>query len=71
MILKTIDESTMSTLQHNVIDLDNYTHSQLRDILDYRVSEAFWENVVRPDTIQLISDMTSSRGDARYAIEIL
>lgn len=71
LILKTIDESTMSTLQHNVIDLDKYTHSQLRDILDYRVSEAFWENVVRPDTIQLISDMTSGRGDARYAIEIL
>jgi cell division control protein 6 len=70
-ILKTVDESTMSTLQHNIIDLDKYTHSQLRDILEYRVSEAFRENTVRPDTIQLISDITGDRGDARYAIEIL
>jgi len=32
---------------------------------------AFEENVVMEETIQVISDIASERGDARYAIELL
>lgn len=70
-VLKSLDESTLGTLLHNVIHLDAYTASQLIEILNFRVGEAFNENVVRPETLRLIADTAGNRGDARYGIEIL
>lgn len=69
--LKLLDRSTLSTLQQNVVYLDKYTPQQLEEILSYRVSEAFVENAVRPETIKLIADIAGAYGDARYAIELL
>lgn len=70
-VFKSLDESTVSTLLHNVVHLEGYSFSQLEDILGYRVQEAFRENVVRSETVRLIADIAGARGDARYAIEIL
>jgi cell division control protein 6 len=70
-VFKSLDESTVSTLLHNIVHLEGYSLPQLEDILNYRVREAFRENTVRSETISLIADVAGARGDARYAIEIL
>jgi cell division control protein 6 len=70
-VLNILDESTRNMLQNNVLYLSEYTAEQLRDIIEYRSSEAFLEGVVTPEALSLIVDMAAERGDARYAIEIL
>ena len=66
-----LDESTLSTLRQNTIVLKSYTEEQLKDILLDRVVEAFYEDTVSEDSIDLIADIASKNGDARYAIELL
>ncbi|MEQ9715644.1 MAG: ORC1-type DNA replication protein [Candidatus Asgardarchaeum sp.] len=66
-----LDKSTSSTLQHNIINLKPYSANQLYDILKMRVKDAFFDGVVKGETIKLISDLASSKGDARYAIDLL
>ncbi|MHA1124456.1 MAG: ORC1-type DNA replication protein [Candidatus Heimdallarchaeota archaeon] len=66
-----LDESTLSTLRQNTISLIPYTEDQLRDILADRVKEAFFEDSVSQEAIDLIADIASKNGDARYAIELL
>jgi cell division control protein 6 len=70
-VMKQIDKSTLSTLQRNVVYLKEYAPNELRDILEYRVKEAFKEDAVHPETIGLIADIAGAFGDARYAIELL
>jgi cell division control protein 6 len=66
-----LDESTLSTLRQNTIFLEPYTEDQLRDIIADRVKEAFYEDVVSKEATDLIADIASKNGDARYAIELL
>lgn len=66
-----LDESTLSTLRQNTIFLKSYNEDQLRDIITDRVKEAFFEDSVLEDAIDLIADIASKNGDARYAIELL
>jgi len=66
-----LDESTLSTLRQNTIFLDPYNEDQLRDIIADRVKEAFYEDVVSKEAADLIADIASKNGDARYAIELL
>jgi cell division control protein 6 len=66
-----LDSSTLSTLQRNVLRFAKYDRTALYDILKHRVEMAFEKNVVMDETIQVISDIASERGDARYAIELL
>ena len=66
-----LDESTLSTLRQNTIFLEPYSEDQLRDIIADRVKEAFYEDVVSKDAADLIADIASKNGDARYAIELL
>ncbi|MGC9777994.1 MAG: ORC1-type DNA replication protein [Candidatus Heimdallarchaeota archaeon] len=66
-----LDESTLSTLRQNTILLEPYTEDQLRDIVADRVKEAFFEDTVSQEAIDLIADIVSKNGDARYAIELL
>jgi len=66
-----LDSSTLSTLQRNFIRFSKYDRNALYDILKHRVEMAFEKNTVMDETIQLISDIASERGDARYAIELL
>jgi len=70
--LDTLDPSTRSTLQRNVIRLEEYSTPQLRDILNDRVFLAFRENAVPAQTIDLTAELAAMEGgDARYAIELL
>lgn len=67
-----LDASTRSTLQSNVINLENYSKQQLIDILNDRVSLAFNLSVVPEDTIDLIAELAlSENGNARFGIELL
>ena len=56
---------------HNMIELDKYSAAQLSDILTRRVEVAFKPDMVRQETVELISDIASRRGDARFALELL
>jgi cell division control protein 6 len=70
--LDLLDPSTKSTLQRNIISLEEYSKSQLRDILNDRADMAFKQNAVSPSVLDFITELASSeRGDARYAIELL
>jgi cell division control protein 6 len=70
-VLRSLDESSRSTLQSNFIHLKEYDEEQLYGIIKYRASEAFYENSVLDETLKFIAEISSERGDARYAIELL
>jgi len=71
-LLDTLDASTKSTLQRNIIQLAEYSQPQLLDILNDRVADAFRENTVPLQSVELIAELAASEsGDARYAIELL
>ncbi|UCE29345.1 MAG: ORC1-type DNA replication protein [Candidatus Bathyarchaeota archaeon] len=70
--LNKLDSSTRSTLQRNIIRLDEYSTSQLQDILKDRVDLAFKHETVSTSTLHFIAELASSEnGDARYGIELL
>jgi cell division control protein 6 len=69
--LKLLDRSTRSTLGHNIIKLNKYSSSQLQEILSYRIEEAFKEDTVLPETVELAADLAGKYGDARLAIELI
>ncbi|RLI19915.1 hypothetical protein DRO54_07415 [Candidatus Bathyarchaeota archaeon] len=70
--LARLDESTRSTLQRNIIHLEEYSKSQLIDIISERVEMAFREGTVPEETIEIIAELAErERGNARYAIELL
>jgi cell division control protein 6 len=54
-----------------VLKFSKYSRNALYDILRERVNMAFHKDVVMEDTVQIVSDIASIRGDARYAIELL
>ncbi len=70
-VLRMLDESSRSSLQSNFIHLKEYDEEQLYGIIKYRASEAFYENAISEETIRFIAEISSERGDARYAIELL
>ena len=69
--IDSLDKSTQSTLQRNVIRLDKYSTSQLESILRERVELAFKEGTISEETVEFIADTAASAGDARYAIELV
>ena len=70
--LEGLDPSTKSTLQRNIIRLDDYSEAQLEDILNDRVNLAFTDGTVPTQTLILIAELGKSEsGNARYSIELL
>ncbi len=69
--LRSTDAATQSSFMHNVLSLDRYNLTQLLDILKQRVGEAFKAGTVEEDTLELIADIASRWGDARFALELL
>jgi len=65
------DLSILSSIRKNVIKLESYSETQLKDILYDRVLVAFEEGAVENESIDLIAKLSSKYGDARYAIELL
>ncbi len=69
--LRFLDAATQSTFMHNVLPLDRYTAPQLKDILNQRVGEAFKTGAVEDETVEMIAEIASRWGDARFALELL
>jgi cell division control protein 6 len=71
-VLSELDSSALSTFKRsNVIILNKYSRDELFDIINQRVQLAFHYNTVSEESIDLIADIASEWGDARFAIEIL
>ncbi|OKY77212.1 MAG: Cdc6-related protein AAA superfamily ATPase [Candidatus Methanohalarchaeum thermophilum] len=68
---KKLDESTKSTLRNNLINLNDYNRSELISILEQRVELAFKSGTVSDNSVDLIADIASNWGNARFAIELL
>lgn len=67
-----LDASSLSTFKRsNMIVLDRYSRDELYDIVRQRVGLAFHTNTVLGESIDLIADIASEFGDARFAIELL
>ena len=71
-VLSDLDSSALSTFKRsNTIILDKYTRDELYDITEQRVGLAFHNNTVSQESVDLIADIASEWGDARFAIELL
>lgn len=71
-VLNYLDSAALSTFKRsNVINLEKYTRDELFDIVSQRVDLAFLPGTVQDDSIDLIADIASEWGDARFAIELL
>jgi cell division control protein 6 len=71
-VIQMFDSSSLSTFKRsNVLLLNKYTRNELHDIVDQRVNLAFHLGTVNKDCIELIADISSEWGDARFAIELL
>jgi cell division control protein 6 len=67
-----MDAAALSTFKRsNAILLEKYTREELYDIIQQRVHLAFHANTVRMESIELIADIASEYGDARFSIELL
>ena len=69
--LNSLDVSTMSTLQRNIIKFNDYTKEQLYDILKYRAEISLKENTISNKLIETISDLVYQSGDIRYGLNLL
>jgi cell division control protein 6 len=71
-VIEKLDASARSTLQSNIISLENYSKQQLVDILSDRVSIAFKPLAVPEETVDLVAELAFSEGgNARFGIELL
>ncbi len=69
--LNNLDNSTMSTLQRNIIKFSAYSKEQIFDILKYRTEMSLNKNVLSDKLIEMISDITFSSCDVRYGLNML
>ncbi len=70
--LEYMDPAALSTFRRsNVVEFPRYDGKELRDIVLGRVQIAMHPGTVDDDIVNLISDIASEFGDARYAIELL
>ncbi|RLG61242.1 hypothetical protein DRN86_00375 [Candidatus Geothermarchaeota archaeon] len=67
-----LDPWSSGALRRNIVHFEDYNYEQLIDILEYRVSEAFYPEVVLKESIETCADMASQYGfNVRYALELL
>ena len=69
--INNLDNSTLSTLQRNIIRFENYTSDQIFDILKYRAEISLKRKVLSDELIEMISDIVSVKGDIRYGLNLL
>jgi len=69
--LNNLDNSTLSTLQRNIIKFNKYSKDQIFDILKYRAKISLKKNVLSDRMIKMISDITYNTDDVRYGLNIL
>ena len=67
-----IDEASMSTFRRsNMISFARYTFNELLAIVRYRAGLALSDGALSDESAELIANVSSEFGDARYALEIL
>jgi len=67
-----MDSASASTFRRtNTVEFSNYGKRELYDILNNRLPLAFKPAAVRDDSVELMADISSEFGDARFAIEML
>ncbi len=70
--LEYMDAAALSTFRRsNVVEFPRYDVGELRDILVDRVDLALHPGTVGPEIVDMIADVASEFGDARYGIELL
>lgn len=69
--LNNLDNSTLSTLQRNIIKFKRYSKDQIFDILKYRARISLKENVLSDKLIEMISIITFNTDDIRYGLNII
>ena len=71
-ILDSMDAASLSTFKRtNTIRFGKYTRDELRDIVKIRSEESLFPGKIREDAIDLMADISSEWGDARFAIDLL
>ncbi|MFA5452099.1 MAG: AAA family ATPase [Candidatus Methanomethylophilaceae archaeon] len=71
-VLDRLDDASLSTFKRtNAIRFNKYTRDELREIIATRVEEALVTGGMQEDAIDLIADISSEYGDARFAIDLL
>jgi cell division control protein 6 len=67
-----LDAAAVSTFRRtNAVEFPKYSEEELADILKTRVGLAFHPGTVDDKIVDLIADIASEYGDARYAIDLL
>jgi len=67
-----LDAASVSTFKRtNIVEFGKYSSEELRDIVAQRAALALHEGSIDSDSLDLISEVSSEWGDARFAIEIL
>lgn len=67
-----LDAASASTFKRtNVIEFGKYSVEELRDIVSSRAELALHDGAIDKDSVDLIAEVSSEWGDARFAIEIL
>jgi len=70
--IEQLDESSRSTMQRSIINLERYGKTQLIDILSDRVAMAFEPGTIEEDVVTLIAELAfKETGNARFGIELL
>ena len=71
-VFEMLDASSTSTFKRtNVVEFGKYSLEELRDIVKSRTMLALHDGAIDDDSINLIAEVSSEWGDARFAIEIL
>ena len=71
-VLSMLEESTRGMFKKNsIIELKGYSRDDLKDILVQRVQLAFHPGTISSECLDLLADISSGEGEARYGIELL
>ena len=67
-----LDAASTSTFKRtNIIEFGKYSLDELRDIVSQRAELALKDGCIDNDAVDLVAEVSSEWGDARFAIEIL
>ena len=69
--LKNLDNSTLSTLQKNIIKFSKYERRQIYDILKYRAEISLKKNTISDEIIKMVAEIVYNSGDVRLGLNIL
>lgn len=69
--LNNLDNSTLSTLQRNIIKFTDYSKGQIKDILKYRVKLSLKKDVISNEILKSLAEIVYEKGDIRYGLNII